>query len=190
MRSWVEVSLGQIRANYRAVRSVVGAAVDVMAVVKADAYRHGAVEVSRALEAEGAQWLAVSNVEEGVYLRRQGIRARILVMADFLPEERAGLEEFQLTPVIHSLEDLPAARVPYHLKIDSGMGRLGTRAGAEEIARAVQAAPSSMEGLSSNAMLRITFTLFSARTRFDVLLQLGWIVDGGGVPGLHQQSGK
>ena len=51
-------------------------------------------------------------------------------MADFLPEERAGLEEFDLTPVIHSLEDLPAARGPYHLKIDSGMGRLGTRAGA------------------------------------------------------------
>jgi alanine racemase len=150
MRSWVEVSLGQIRANYRAVRKVVGADIDVMAVVKADAYRHGAVEVSRALEAEGAEWLAVSNVEEGVYLRRQGVHARILVMADFLPEERAGLEEFHLTPVIHSLEDLPAARVPYHLKIDSGMGRLGTRASAGEIARAVQAVPANLEGLMTH----------------------------------------
>jgi alanine racemase len=150
MRSWVEVSLGQIRANYRAVRAVVGAATDVMAVVKADAYRHGAVEVARALEAEGARWLAVSNVEEGAHLRRQGIRSRILVMADFLPDERAGLEEFNLTPVVHSLEDLAAARVPYHLKVDSGMGRLGTRASAEDIARAVQAAPSSMEGLMTH----------------------------------------
>lgn len=150
MRSWVEVSLGQIRANYRAVRKVVGTGIDVMAVVKADAYRHGAVEVSRALEAEGAEWLAVSNVEEGVHLRRQGIRARILVMADFLPEERAGLEEFNLTPVIHSLEDLQAARVPYHLKIDSGMGRLGTRAGAGEIARAVQAVPENLEGVMTH----------------------------------------
>jgi alanine racemase len=150
MRSWVEVSLGQIRANYRAVRKVVGTAVDVMAVVKADAYRHGAVEISRALEAEGAEWLAVSNVEEGVYLRRQGIRARILVMADFLPDERAGLEEFGLTPVIHSLEDLSAARVPYHLKIDSGMGRLGTRASPQEIARAVQAVPANLEGVMTH----------------------------------------
>ncbi len=150
MRSWVEVSLGQIRANYRAVRNLVGGSVDVMAVVKADAYRHGAVEVARALEAEGAAWLAVSNVEEGVYLRRQGIRARILVMADFLPDERAGLEEFHLTPVIHSLEDLAAARVPYHLKIDSGMGRLGTRAGPEEVARAVLAAPAKMEGVMTH----------------------------------------
>ena len=55
MRSWVEVSLGQIRANYRAVRALVGDDVDIMAVVKADAYRHGAVEISRALEAEGAR---------------------------------------------------------------------------------------------------------------------------------------
>lgn len=150
MRSWVEVSLGQIRANYRAVRNLVGGAVDVMAVVKADAYRHGAVEVARALEAEGAAWLAVSNVEEGVYLRRQGIRARILVMADFLPNERAGLEEFHLTPVIHSLDDLAAARVPYHLKIDSGMGRLGTRGKPEEIAQAVLAAPAKLEGVMTH----------------------------------------
>src|SRR5512142_3586210 len=128
-RSWVEISRDNIAHNFRTAKQAVGPNVEVMPVVKADAYRHGAVEVSRTLEAEGARWLAVSNVEEGVYLRRQGIRARILVMADFLPEERAGLEEFHLTPVIHSLEDLPAARVPYHLKIDSGMGRLGTRAG-------------------------------------------------------------
>jgi alanine racemase len=150
MRSWVEISLGQIRANYRAIRAVVGNTVDVMAVVKADAYRHGAPEVARALEAEGVTWLAVSNVEEGAYLRRQGVRARILVMADFLPEERGGLEEFELTPVIHSLDDLQAAHVPYHLKIDSGMGRLGTRAQPEVVARAVEAAPARCEGLMTH----------------------------------------
>jgi len=119
MRSWVEVSLGRIRANYRAVRSLVGDAVDVMPVVKADAYRHGAIEVSRALEAEGAGWLAVSSVEEGIALREAGIRARILVMADFLPEGRPALAAYHLTPVIPALEDVSAAPVPYHLKIDS-----------------------------------------------------------------------
>src|SRR5271157_4515160 len=132
MRSWVEVSRSRIRENYRAIRAVVGQAAEVMPVVKADAYRHGAVEVSRVLEAEGVRWLAVSNVEEGVYLRKSGINARILVMADFLPEDRDSLAEFRLTPVVHTLEDLPAVRVPYHLKIDSGMGRLGTRAIPEE----------------------------------------------------------
>src|ERR1035438_1020387 len=105
-RSWVEISLKQIAANYQAIRDVVGAGVEVMPVVKADAYRHGAIEVSRTLTSVGARWLAVSNVEEGVILRENGITARILVMADFLPDERAGLLDYSLTPVIHSLPDI------------------------------------------------------------------------------------
>jgi alanine racemase len=121
-----------------------------MPVVKADAYRHGAREVARALEAEGATWLAVSNVEEGIWLRKEGIGTRILVMADFLPEERGALEGSGLTPVIHSLNDLSAAHVPYHLKIDSGMGRLGTRATPEEIVRAVTEGPALLEGVMTH----------------------------------------
>ena len=127
MRSWVEISRSAIRDNFRAVRASVGPSIEVMPVVKADAYRHGAIEVSRILESEGAQWLAVSNVEEGITLREAGIAARILVMADYLAENRPFFREFHLTPVIHSLEDVATADVPYHLKIDSGMGRLGVR---------------------------------------------------------------
>lgn len=149
-RSWVEVSLGTIRANYRAVKSVVGAAAEIMPVVKADAYRHGAVEVSRALEAEGAPWLAVSNVEEGIALRQAGIRARILVMADFLPADREAVREFALTPVLHSLSDVPLAGGEFHLKIDSGMGRLGTRATPEAVVAALRNASGQLEGLMTH----------------------------------------
>ena len=159
-RCWVEVSRARIAANFRAVREAVGSDVEVMAVVKADAYRHGALEVARVLEAEGAHWLAVSNVEEGVALRGAGIQARILVMADFLASERAALAEYNLTPVIHALGDLEdwntlAGRLeqwlPYHLKIDSGMGRLGTRAEAGEIAAAVTAQRGiQLEGLMTH----------------------------------------
>lgn len=159
-RSWVEISLKQIVENFRAVREVVGPGVEVMPVVKADAYRHGAVEVSRALAAAGARWLAVSNVEEGAILRDRGITTRILVMADFLPGERAGLLDYNLTPVIHSLGDiaewdrLAAARgvtADYHLKIDSGMGRLGTRAPASEVLEAIGAAKyARLEGLMTH----------------------------------------
>jgi alanine racemase len=159
-RSWVEISLKQIVENFRAVREVVGPDVEVMPVVKADAYRHGAVEVSRALVGAGARWLAVSNVEEGAILRDRGITARILVMADFLPAERAGLLDYNLTPVIHSLGDvaewdrLVSARgitADYHLKIDSGMGRLGTRGTASEIVAAVGAAKHvRLEGLMTH----------------------------------------
>jgi alanine racemase len=150
MRSWVEVSRTRIRENYRAVRALVGENVEVMPVVKADAYRHGAIEISRVLESEGVRWLAVSNVDEGVALREAGIGARILVMADFLPEERSALTTFRLTPVIHSLDDLKDAQVPYHLKIDSGMGRLGTRATPQEIARRVADASAPLEGLMTH----------------------------------------
>lgn len=148
MRSWIEVSRSAIRDNFRAVKASVGPSVEVMPVVKADAYRHGAIEVSKILEAEGAQWLAVSNVDEGMVLRQAGIAARILVMADYLPENRHFFNEFHLTPVIHSLEDVRTAQVPYHLKIDSGMGRLGVRNSPDEVARAIKSTP--LEGLMTH----------------------------------------
>jgi alanine racemase len=159
-RSWVEVSRPQIARNYQAIRSVVGEAVEVMPVVKADAYRHGAVEVARVLENQGTRWLAVSNVEEGAALRDAGLKARILVMADFLPVGRLAMLDYGLTPVLHSLADLRdldalaarrGMRVPYHLKIDSGMGRLGTCAGAREIIDAVVTARHiQLEGLMTH----------------------------------------
>jgi alanine racemase len=148
-RSWVEISRDRIAKNYQAVRAVVGDGVEVMPVVKADAYRHGAAEVSRVLENQGARWLGVSNVEEGAALRDAGARARILVMADFLPVGRMAMIDYDLTPVLHSLDDLRelnalaarcGKRVRYHLKVDSGMGRLGTCAGAREIIDAIIAA--------------------------------------------------
>ena len=159
-RSWVEVSRERIAANFRAIRDVVGPSVEVMPVVKADAYRHGAVEVSRTLEQEGARWLAVSNTEEGVALRDAGVKARILVMADFLPFTREALLAYDLTPVIHSLEDLAeldrlaakgSRKCRYHLKLDTGMGRLGVRSGAQAIGEAVLAARNTeLEGLMTH----------------------------------------
>jgi len=159
-RSYVLVSREQIARNYRAVRAVVGPRVEVAAVVKADAYGHGALEVSRIVTAEGAKWLAVSSVEEGVTLRRGGIAARILVMGGFLPHETEALTEFDLTPAVHSLDQIAQVdrhsqsagkTIRYHLKIDSGMGRLGTRASAEEILAALAQAPHAhLEGLMTH----------------------------------------
>ncbi len=159
-RSWVEVSRGQIAENFNAIRKVVGPRVEVMPVVKADAYRHGAIEVSRTLEGQGARWLAVSNTEEGVALREAGIKARILVMADFLPFTRDTMLAHDLTPVIHSLDDLTefdrlaasrGRRYRYHLKLDTGMGRLGVRAGAGAVAEAIlQARHAELEGLMTH----------------------------------------
>jgi alanine racemase len=174
-RSYVLVSLDRIARNYRNVRAAVGPGVEVMAVVKADAYGHGALAVSRTLIREGAKWLAVSSVDEGVALRLAGIPARILVMAGFLPQEREALVEYDLTPTAHSLEDIAdldrlglehAARagsagqpLAFHLKIDSGMGRLGTRAQPEEIVAALASLRHArIEGLMTHFASAADFT--------------------------------
>jgi alanine racemase len=159
-RSWVEVSRAQIAANFDAIRKVVGPEVQIMPVVKADAYRHGAVEVARVLQQQGARWLAVSNTDEGIALRDAGIDARILVMADFLPFTREAMLAYGLTPVIHSLEDLVEldrlacareTKVAYHLKIDSGLGRLGLRTAAAAVVDGVLAARNvELEGLMTH----------------------------------------
>ncbi len=159
-RSWVEVSRAQIAANFQAIRGAVGEGVEVMPVVKADAYRHGAIEVSRVLEEQGARWLAVSNTEEGVGLRDAGVGTRILVMADFLPFTREAMLAYNLTPVIHSLADiaelerLASAReqkTRYHLKIDSGMGRLGAREDAAVIGESILSAKHlELEGIMTH----------------------------------------
>ncbi len=156
----MEISRSQIAENYRAVCSAAGPGIEVMGVVKADAYGHGAVEVSRVLAAAGAKWLAVSSVEEGAALRRAGLESRILVMAGVMPYEREALIEFRLTPVVHALEDLAAldalaeraaADFRFHLKIDSGMARLGTRAAVRDIAGAVRALRHArLEGLMTH----------------------------------------
>jgi alanine racemase len=160
-RSYVLVSREQLTRNYRSVAAAVGPDVEVMAVVKADAYGHGAAEVARVLAAAGARWLAVSSVDEGVALRRAGLAApRILVMGGCLPYEGDALVEFGLTPALHSLDqiawlDALAAGcrrpLPYHLKIDSGMNRLGTTAAAAEIEAAARAARhAQLEGLMTH----------------------------------------
>lgn len=149
-RTWLEVSLDRISLNYRQIRRVAGSGVDLMPVVKADAYRHGATAVAQTLEHEGAQWLAVSNVEEGKALREAGIRARILVMADRIDSDPRAWRESRLTPVIHDLADLSqlSPGQPYHLKIDSGMGRLGTRASVAEIVERTRG--TNIEGLMTH----------------------------------------
>lgn len=146
-RSYVLVSRNQIARNYRNVCSVVGPNVEVAGVVKADAYGHGALEVSRVLISEGIRWLAVSSVDEGVALRCGGIREpSILVMGGFLPYEGTALLEYSLTPVVHSLAQMSdleslardaSKSLCFHLKIDSGMGRLGTRVPSGEILEAL-----------------------------------------------------
>lgn len=132
------------------IQRTVGAGIQLMPVVKADAYRHGATAVSQVLEHEGAQWLAVSNLEEGKALREAGIRARILVMAERIAADPKAWREHRLTPVIHDLSEIRMLdhEIAYHLKVDSGMGRLGTNASITEIVESVKG--TRIEGLMTH----------------------------------------
>lgn len=154
-RCYVEISLSRIAANYRAVRDAVGPGTQIIGVVKANAYGHGAVEVARVLAAEGAKWLAVTSVEEGITLRRAGINCRVLIMAGVMSWEHEAIREFRLTPVAHSLDDLrrfdEGGPIDVHLKIDTGMNRLGSSRAAAEIAEAILALRNArVEGLLSH----------------------------------------
>ena len=106
-RSYVLVSRAQIARNYRNVCSVVGPGVDVAAVVKADAYGHGALEVSRVLVAEGAAgWRSARWMKASRCGAAASARPRILVMGGFLPYEGEALVEYDLTPAVHSLDQI------------------------------------------------------------------------------------
>jgi alanine racemase len=132
--TWIEVNTTALRHNLRQTTELVGPGVRVMAVVKADAYGHGASGAARAFLEAGAKYLGVTTLEEGLELRSSGISAPILVFCPVLPEqvETALLNDLNLT-----LFDLPTAlhvsqtaektgkRALVHVKVDTGMGRLG-----------------------------------------------------------------
>jgi alanine racemase len=200
-RSYVLVSRDQIARNFRNVRSVVGPSVEVAGVVKADAYGHGAIEVAKVLVAEGARWLAVSSVDEGANLRCGGIhQTRILVMGGFLPYEGEALVEYDLTPAVHSIEQMrqvdqlaqsSGKPIRYHLKIDSGMGRLGTRAAAQEIlAPIAETRYASMEGLMTHFASSADYTTEQTAAQLAYFHAMAAALDAAGVrpPYLHTSS--
>jgi alanine racemase len=133
--TWAEISLSAIRDNFWAVQEYVGPNVEVCAVIKADAYGHGATPCALSLEAGGARWFGVTTTDEGMPLRSAGLHSRILLMTGFWRGEEEEVVRQNLTATVWEpwhveLLDRAARRLdlgpqPVHLKIDSGMGRLG-----------------------------------------------------------------
>jgi alanine racemase len=132
--TWAEINLDNLAHNFRVMREAVGPKVAIMAAVKADAYGHGAVECARALEREGADWFGVALPEEGLELRGAGVTRPVLCLGGFWEGQEGALVADGLTPAVFRLDLLErldaAARsagrvIDYHLKVDTGMGRLG-----------------------------------------------------------------
>ncbi len=134
--TWAEIDLDNLAFNFLSVKKFAGANLKYMAVVKADAYGHGAVECAKRLEAEGVDWFGVALPEEGVELRKAGIRKRILCLGGFWDGQETTALNYNLTPVIFQIEkartlnEAAAKRgtsVAIHVKVDTGMGRIGVR---------------------------------------------------------------
>lgn len=133
-QAWVEINTGAIRRNFRALSMLTKSSCRCMAVVKADAYGHGALEVARACKAAGADMFGVATVAEGVELREGGIKLPILILSQPPTSSIEYILRYQLMPSIYTMEfalelgERAAAAsvvVPYHLKIDTGMNRVG-----------------------------------------------------------------
>src|SRR5438270_3314711 len=140
---WAEVSLGALAYNLEAIRKYVNPVQEkrksprkILSIVKGNGYGHGGPEVAKALEKAGSDWFGVTCTDEGIAVRQNGVRKPILVLTSFVPGEESRLVEHDLTAVIHRCEQLELLnraaarrggkkRVPFHLKIDTGMNRLG-----------------------------------------------------------------
>ncbi|MBI4347112.1 MAG: alanine racemase [Elusimicrobia bacterium] len=129
---WIEIDLDAIRSNLAWARSKLGAGVRLMAVVKADAYGHGAVPVAKAAVGAGADCLGTLTVEEGLALRRAGLKSRIVLLAPPLPSQAEAVVKAKLEATVDSVPLLDAlrkkagrSRLGVHLDIDYGLGRWG-----------------------------------------------------------------
>jgi alanine racemase len=140
---WAEVSLSALEHNLEAIKKFVNPASEkgksprkILSIVKGNGYGHGGPQVAKALEKAGSDWFGVTCTDEGIAVRENGVRKPILVLTGFVPGEESRLLKYDLTPAVHRCDQLPlleraAARrgsrkpATFHLKIDTGMNRLG-----------------------------------------------------------------
>lgn len=140
--AWAEVDLAAVAHNYREIRRITRPEAKIMAVVKANAYGHGAVEISRTVLAEGADWLAVAILDEARQLRNAGINAPILILGYTPPEQLPRVVEQGISQTVYTwdtakaLADMASSlhkKAKIHIKVDTGMTRIGFSTGDESV---------------------------------------------------------
>ena len=132
--TWAEINLEAIQHNLMVIRNIAGEKTGIIGVVKADAYGHGAINISRELVKMGVEYLAISNIDEAIELRNAGISSPLLLLGPIEPIEFGKIMEFNISPTITSLDYAKELSEAFkyrgvfakvHIKIDTGMGRLG-----------------------------------------------------------------
>ncbi len=128
--TWAEIDLDAIKQNYSVIKKSVSPLVKIMAVVKANAYGHGSIRVSKVLEAGRITYFGVATLDEAIVLRKANIKAPILILGSIFPHEARAAQKFNVTLTLCNKELLNALnknklKVRVHIKIDTGMGRIG-----------------------------------------------------------------
>jgi alanine racemase len=187
-RAWVEINRAAVIQNVQQVKRLLAPQTNLMAVVKADAYGHGSTTIARTVLQAGASWLGVATIPEGIELRAAGIMAPILILgATNAPEQVRAIARWNLQPTLctpkqawvfsETIADMPSKykALPVHLKIDTGMSRLGTDwQGAAEFVQLVHRLPhlklaSVYSHLATAESLDRTM-LNQQQQRFDVVI--------------------
>ena len=175
-RTWAEIDLSALRDNFKKLRARIPETAGITAVVKADAYGHGAEVVARELEALGANSLAVSNLDEAAAIRRAGISLPILILGNTPPEEAHIMRKLDIFTAVTGYETAKAlsdmnCNIGVHIKLETGMGRLGIAARSEEL---LSSAAEEMARIAALPGIRVmgAFTHFSTADEPDDALTL------------------
>ena len=133
-RTWAEVSLDAIKHNFNEIKNKVGGRAKICCVIKADGYGHGAVELSKMYEQLGADFFAVSNIDEGIEIREAGAKLPIVILGFTPANEAKRLSEYNISQAVYSLEYAKMLSqacceqnvvCKIHIKVDTGMSRIG-----------------------------------------------------------------
>jgi len=192
--TWIEIDLGAIRENVAAIAAAVSPA-RVCAVVKADAYGHGDVPVAEAAREAGAEWLAVALVAEGARLREAGVEGPILLLSEPFPEDAPEVVRWELTPAVYresfvdALAEVAPAGYPTHLKVDTGMHRVGASPEiAGRVAALIEKRGLVLEGVWTHLAVSEEDPIFTAEQVHRLMGFLGGLAAGGVVPAILHAS--
>lgn len=185
--TWAEINLDAVAANVENMKAHLAKDVQIMAVVKADGYGHGAVQTAQTALASGASWLGVALLDEAIALRQAGIRAPILVLGWTRPSDITLAERLNISLTVFQKEWMDAASAAYkgkapvfiHLKCDTGMGRLGVRS-KEEMTELIKAIKSDPRFIVEGAYTHFATADETDRRYFDLQYtrfeeMLGWL---------------
>ncbi|WP_258176111.1 alanine racemase [Orenia metallireducens] len=195
--TWLNIDLDAIKFNLKQVKERISSETGIMAIVKADGYGHGASEIAKVAVQEGVGWLGVATVHEGVKLRRSGIEVPILILGTLLTNQIDEIVEYDLTPTVYTyalakeLSQL-GIDIKIHIKVDTGMGRIGLLAdeeAGEEIVKIAKLPHIQIEGLFTHFAKSDVDKVYTAKQldRFNRLV--GFLKDNGiEVPLIHTSN--